>query len=402
MFLLLIIALIILALLFVVFPLLRKTQIQSADRQTLNVDATRQQISDIENDVENDLIDSEQLILIRQEAEDTFLMEMVDDTPNSKPAKSKRFNRITAVVLSLFIPVFAFLIYLSVGTPDALLQSTEQFPAQNEQPSLEQLVSKLEQRLSQEPGDEQGWLVLAQTNMMMQRFDEAVNAMEKLYQLSGDTPDVLARYADTLTMANNGRFDEQALRHINKALELDPDHVHALWLSGVQAYQAGEYETAIQRFQKARVNIDDAENLAQIDELIQAASERGNITLSDQVQSDKGTELLVKIDIEDELKDKINPEHTLFIFAKAAQGPPMPLAVSKHKAAELPLSVSLNDAMAMMPELTLSSFDEVIITARISPGDQPLSQSGDFQGNSAVINPSKLSEVSVLIDEIVQ
>ena len=404
MFIILIILLIAAALLIVNIPLIRKSDSHKGepviDRDALNVEATRQQIRDIESDVEYDLIANDQLGSIKAEAENTLLMEMQDSSDTALSNTSRRFNRWTAVVLSVFVTVFALLVYLSVGSPQALLQTTEQ----SAQPTMEELLSKLEQRLADNPGDQEGWLVLAQTNMMMQRFDEAVIAMERLHQLAPDSPDVLARYADTLTMANNGRFTTKAEELIEQTLALDPAHVHGLWLAGVQAFQAEEFEKAVSLFEQARVNIDDVENLAQIDALIENAREKsGASQASSDSQADvDAAALTVTVDVAAQVKDKLSPEQTLFVFARAASGPPMPLAVSKHPVTQFPLEVSLDDSMAMMPELKLSAFDEVIITARISNSGQPLEQPGDLVGRSAKLNPQNVDALNITIDRVVE
>ena len=402
MFILLASILILMALLFVFLPLFSKRTITNVDRQSENLQATRQQIKDIEKDLENDLIATDQLDLIREEAENTLLLEMQESDKPVGRQRSKRFNILTAIVLTVFIPVTALLVYLSVGSPSALIEESQQFASENGQPSLEQLVEKLEQRLAQQPNDEQGWLVLAQTNMMMQRYDHAVKAMEKLYQLNSESADVLARYADSLTMANNGRFDDQAKSLISSALDIDPNHVHALWLAGVNAYQDERYESAIQTLEKARSNMTDSENLAQVEEIISAAKQRLNESSSGTELGDDTITMAVSVNVDASLADEFNLEDSVFVFAKAANGPPMPLAVSKHKASELPLTVTLSDAMAMIPELTLSSFDQVVISARISAFDQPIAQAGDLQGESSIINPSQVSEIEITINQVVE
>ncbi len=400
MFLALAFILIALALFFVMPPLRGRGQATRHDQHQANLQATRERLHDIEKEVDNDLIASEELDSIRQEAETTLLLEMSDGKPGETREKSALFHNFWTAVIVVCIPLFAFLVYLSVGTPTALLNNTAGEPEQQAQ-QLEQLISQLEERLTENPDDEEGWLVLAQTNMVMQRFDQGVEAMENLYRLKGDTPDVLSRYADALTMANEGRFTDKAKQLIKKALFLDANHVHTLWLAGAQAYQAEQFDQAIDYFEKAKANTDDAQNIAQIDELIKAARERGNVQQNNQ-PSTEITSINVKVDIDESLESKINPDDSLFVFAKAAQGPPMPLAVSKHSVAEFPLKVSLNDSMAMMPELKLSSFDQIIISARVSKSGDPIAQQGDLQGISKMINPKLVDTVSITINEVVK
>lgn len=402
MFLVIILLMTVAAIGFVAWPLIRKTAANEEhsleNHQTVNLEATRQQIRDIKKDYEDDLIAQDQLNPIRNEAENTLLMEMQARQRPEHAAKSSRFHRITALVLSLMIPVSALLIYLSVGTPAALMQTAED----TAQPSMEQLIARLEQRLAENPGDEEGWLVLAQTNMMMRRFDQAVVAMERLYELDGDSPDVLARYADSLVMANNGIFTPKAGELIEQALRLDPSHLHGLWLAGVQAFEAQDFDLAVGFFQKARVHITDPENLVQIDELIRTAEQSmsADAGIRENIPPQDAAMVEVSVSLSPGLQEKAEAGQTLFVIASAADGPPMPLAVSRHTVAELPLQVSLDDSMAMMQNLKLSGFEQVVIRARISGSGQPLAQPGDLQGESGIINPNTLPQVSITIDQV--
>lgn len=401
MFILSIITLIAVAILFVTLPLTKRNRSDqdrtADDRESLNLEATRQQIKDIENEVENDLIAADQLNAIRSEAETTLLMEMQAGIEPVKADKSAWFHRFTALGLALFIPAVALLVYLSVGTPSALVQT----PEDGSQPNLDELVANLQQRLADNPNDQQGWLVLAQTSMMMQRYDQAAIAMEKVYEIAGDSPDVLARYADALVMANNGRFTDRAAQLIEKALELDPEHVHGLWLAGIEAFQAEDFSTAVSFFQRARMNIVDPENLVQIDEMIKTARAKSG-TVTKPPEQTGGRSVTVRVELSPQLTDSVKADQTLFVYARAADGPPMPLAVSKHQVSELPLEVSLDDSMAMMPDLALTTFDQVVISARISNSGEPLAQAGDLQGVSAIINPQHAGDVRVIIDQVVE
>ena len=115
------------------------------------------------------MIAQDQLSSIRSEAENTLLLEMQANQETANAGKSLRFHRMAAVALSAFIPLAALLVYLLVGTPAALVESA----GETEQPTMQELVTRLEQRLADNPGDQEGWLVLAQTNMVMQRLKAA-------------------------------------------------------------------------------------------------------------------------------------------------------------------------------------------------------------------------------------
>ncbi len=98
---------------------------------------------------------------------------------------------------------------------------------------------------------------------------------------------------------------------------------------------------------------------------------------------------------------KVRPGDTLFIYAKAASGPPMPIAIQKLQASALPITVTLTDGMGMMPSMNLSQFPKVIISARISRSGNAIAQSGDLQAVSPVIDVGQRATVELSIDQVV-
>ena len=93
------------------------------------------------------------------------------------------------------------------------------------------------------------------------------------------------------------------------------------------------------------------------------------------------------------------PGDTLFVFARAAEGPRIPLAILKRSAAELPLNFTLDDSMAMSPELKLSGFANVVISARISKSGDAMPQSGDLEGQTAPL-AGRSNGVELNIDRV--
>jgi cytochrome c-type biogenesis protein CcmH len=109
--------------------------------------------------------------------------------------------------------------------------------------------------------------------------------------------------------------------------------------------------------------------------------------------------IVVNVALDPKFKDSVGPNDTLFVFAKAAHGPPMPLAITRLTAAQLPARLTLTDAMGMVPGLTLSRFPQVVVGARISKSGNATSQSGDLQTLSASTTTARTKPVQLIIAE---
>ena len=112
--------------------------------------------------------------------------------------------------------------------------------------------------------------------------------------------------------------------------------------------------------------------------------------------------ITASVQLSPSLTSRLDGSETLFVFAQAQGGPPMPLAVVRRAASELPLTVTLDESMAMTPQMTLSSFDQVVVSARISRSGSAAASSGDLQGRSAAVSPASRPAVNVIIDQVVE
>ena len=108
-----------------------------------------------------------------------------------------------------------------------------------------------------------------------------------------------------------------------------------------------------------------------------------------------------RVTLDPKLKGKFNPDDTLFVLARAAQGPKMPLAIMRMQVSDLPLDFELDDNMAMAPQMKLSNFDEVVVVGRISKSGTAMPQAGDAEGFSITVKPGTKG-VKFKIDHIVE
>jgi cytochrome c-type biogenesis protein CcmH len=287
------------------------------------------------------------------------------------------------------------------------------------------MVAKLAARLEQAPEDADGWALLGRSYMTMQRYDQAAKAYERATSLIKNNADLYADYADALAMAQGRRIDGKPLKLVEEALRVDPNHWKALAIAGSAAFERKDYKAAIGYWEKLLVrvgpetefgrsvasNLDEARQLAGIAAPVAkkgAPVAAGNATSAATpaaMESQKepaagGGRLSGTVKLSPALAGKAAPEDAVFIFARAVQGSRMPLAIVRRQVKDLPYSFVLDDSQAMSPEMKLSKFTEVVVSARISKAGSAVPQSGDLQGASKAVKVGS-KDVTVVIDAAV-
>jgi len=277
------------------------------------------------------------------------------------------------------------------------------------------MIARLSARLQQQPDDLEGWTMLARTYNILERYREAETAYENVLRLGGESAGLLTDYADAMAMANGGTFTSKSGALLTRALELDPNNVKGLWLAGHWKNQSGMYAEAIDYWQQAASLLpDDGQDKPVITRQIQQAQQQLGIAVDSEQQAttspaavspDKSASsvtLQVQVSLDPALTAKTSPGDTVFIFARAAQGPRMPLAIVRKQVKDLPVSVVLDDTMAMAPGMMLSGFEEVLVGARISKSGNAMAQSGDLQGSKSPVRPADSASLDIVIDSVVQ
>jgi len=252
---------------------------------------------------------------------------------------------------------------------------------------------ELEQRVHDHPRDASAWLALA--DLARARHDDraARAALEKVIALHGMSAQSWADYADVLASESGGSLGGAAGTAIDQALALDPANSKALWLKASQSHEQHRFADALSWWKKLRA-------------VLPADSPDGRI-IDGNIAED--TELLGQnppaaaavagtVSIDGRLAPRVQPDATLFIYAKAADSPGPPLAVLRTTAATWPVSFRLDDSMAMLPTRRLSQFDKVVVEARISRSGQATPGSGDLYVTSKVVSPGAATPLALVID----
>lgn len=408
---LIITCMLILAFAFVLPPLLRQPhKDNSASREKINIAIHREHLQELQNELNQGELSQKDFDHASHEVERALLSDISDDGQDHTYKNYQRSIR-TAVLITIVLPIFAIGTYLILGKIDLIDTKLNTGQEQSELHSIDEMVTRLNSRLQGQDGSSEDWLMLARSNLVLEHFDDAVYAYRRAYELVGDDSQLLSDFAEAMILANNA-YTEEAMNLIKLALQKDPDTPKALWLAGNYARQLGETDQALEYFERL-LNLlppgsSEANELKNNIEQIKQKSDMGVInstigssdsnknTMSDPTTT--GIDVFVSLD--PVLLEKISPDDTVFIFARAAQGPRMPLAIVRAQAHELPVKVTLDDSSAMSPATRLSKFNQVIIGARISKSGDAMPHSGDMQGLSTAVKLREITGVKITINEV--
>jgi cytochrome c-type biogenesis protein CcmH len=398
------------ALAFVLPPLLRHSHGRAQmSRSAVNVNVYRDHLRELENDLAAGTLSQDRYDEARREIE----RQLLEDTGDAEaaPASAPRRGRLTAAIVGAAVPIVAIGLYFGVGNPDGLV--AERVAGAGEphgitQQQVEAMVEKLAARMRANPSDPEGWKILARSYAALGRFKEASEAYANAVARVADDAQLLADYADALGMAQGRTLEGEPEKLIARALAIDPANTKALALAGTAAFNRKDYARAIEYWQRmlavlppdseatqaVRSNIAEARALASG---ALAASPAAPAPVP--AVADGRVSGVVKL--APGLAGKIAPTDTVFVFARAAEGPRMPLAILRRQARDLPIEFALDDSMAMTPAMKLSSFPRVVIGARVSKSANATPQPGDLHGLSAPIQVGA-NGVSVVIDSEVR
>jgi cytochrome c-type biogenesis protein CcmH len=384
--------------------------------QTSNSELFQQRLSELKSDIENGLLSGSdedkvkkeyQLALLEQEKNNSAL----DNSSNRESSSST----ITAGLLLLLIPLFSIGLYNHLGQPQLINQSSllSEFNNANSSEeklaSVEKMLTQLEQRLINEPDDVDGWLMLTNSYSTLERYPEALRAVDNLYRLRNNDPTVLIRYADIMSLANGGIYAGKPTELINEALKLDPENANGLWLAGLAASERGDINDAVNYWKRLIPKLEeDSKPQQQIKEFIQLAinqvdgEQKDDGQLENSPTTSQEHRIQINVSLSPELINEVNDEDTVFIYAHAISGPPMPIAILHKKVSDLPIDAILDDSSAMIPNNKLSLHEQVKLTARISKSGNAKPEPGDLYGSMDSVKTNQNKPLSLIISNKLQ
>lgn len=356
----------------------------------------------------------------RQTLMETYASELEQD--GAPAPASQRRNTAAAVLVLVAVPLGTIWLYQSLGagsiafgplsgTSNPAIASSGDAANPESVASVDELMAGLEARLAENPEDQQGWELLGRSHLELGQFVEAANAYQRLYELTGDEPSVMVMYAEALARSRDGALQGEPTTLVNKALALEPNNQRGLWLGGLIAIQDGDGPQTLRQWRHLLTLLPPDSSVAQglSDQIREVEARFG---LADAVPpaaaaqqapaaSGDAPSVTVVVELAPDLNDRVGENDTLFVYARAVNGPRMPLAMARHVAGELPLQVRLDDTMSMMPNMTLSRFPTVEIVARVSKSGTATPQSGDLIGTSPPLEVSPQSQIAVQISQVV-
>ena len=403
--------LIVAALLFLLPPLAKARSSEDAlARDELNLTIFKDQMKELEADLEVGVLTPEQYEVARQDLERDFLRGSGEEASGTAGQADRIIGRAAAVVILVLVPVLAVSLYGLLGAGAAGLDPDSAKPdvqAEGHQGTLEEQIALLQEHLQNNPEDAEGWLMLARSYYYMKDFAAASKVYERASALIQDSdPNLFADWADAAAMAQGRQMAGKPYELAKKALSLQPFHQKALWLAGTAAFQAEDYNTTLEYWQRlVKLFPEGSENQVQmqrnIDEI--KAMLGGSAETQTAAAPAPAAEVSLHgvVRLSDELKGQVSPEQVVFVYARAPSGPRMPLAIVRKQVKDLPLTFPLDDSTAMTPAMKLSAFPQVMVGARVSKSGNAIPQSGDLEIVMGPVDVSSAGELELVIDSVV-
>lgn len=402
-------ALLLIGALFFILPTLLRQEgglHQHALSDEVNLAVLRDQLRELDADLAAGTIDATSYQSAKQELERRVAE---DVKPGAAAVAGTAGAGMTAVLIGLAVPLLAVSLYLVLGTP-AGLDPAKVAAAPNDQThavtedQIVEMIAALSKRLQANPDDADGWHMLARSNSAIGRFGEAATAYSQLVKLVPGNAELLADYADTLAMSLNRSLLGEPEKIINLALSADSKNVKALALSGSAAFERRDYQGAVTQWTKILPlappeseigrsivsSINEAQKMAgqpvTVPQVTLAAAQAAPAAATE-TQASSSAELAGTVELDAALRSKVSDTDTVFIYARAAEGPRFPLAVLRKQVKDLPTAFVLDDTMSMVPNAKLSNFPMVLVGARISKSGSATPSAGDLEGITDPVRP---------------
>lgn len=438
-----------------VYPILRVRQASTIAYKESNVNINDEKIKELDLDLKEGRIDQLFYKAAREELDRELLIDVPAESRETAAlhytGTAKRHPAL-ALMITIFVPALVLFLYLQLGMhsasdeafiasqkrPPAVSDSAKQAPSM----SMEKLTEQLAARIEKNGGTAQDWMMLARAHKYLGQYPLAEKSFVVALQHDENNVQLMLELAEVMAMNNNRQFNAASRELVLKAYTLEPNNANVLWFTGVAEYQSGNYQLAIDRLtallsmapgeenvkKSAVAMITDSHQklIATGKEMPELEALLGITTMTDAGEPEAGmsqaaspavrpasvaptaasataatgstTSLSVTVNVSEEVRKKFNANDAIFVYAKAKQGPKMPLAAQRMTLSELPATVLLDDSMAMMAGMNLSAFEQLVVSARVTKSGAAIAQSGDYIGSVDFENKKTPASIDIVID----
>ncbi|MDP6078686.1 MAG: c-type cytochrome biogenesis protein CcmI [Arenicellales bacterium] len=401
--------LLLVALILILLPLLRSVSTRGPSGREVNLQLARHRLIELESDVASGRLDAADYPSARSELERSLLSDIGDDVVHGPPSRSALP---TAVLIGLIFPFAAGGLYLMFGTPEALISDHTQAASlktisEKKLPPVAILIEQLEKKVTQNPDDLRGLLLLTNAYMSLRRYADAVPLFERWQALDENNADLLARYADALAMANKGDLTGKPTALLERALQINPNQIQALWLAAMAADEQHDLSTALVYLTHLQgLVVDNQEAHKEVTAMIASAQSRAatpGVTPSSTSSTDSAppARLSILVELDPAVAQGVSTTDTVFVYARPIGGSKMPIAITRRRAVEFPLRVILDDSLAVMPSQKLSDVEQVEIVARISRTGNAMPTPGDIIGVTRSVTVNTVDTVTVTLSDVI-
>lgn len=383
-------------------PLLRQPGPSAAgDRREANLAIFRDQLGELERERHDGSLTEDDFAQARQELQRRLLDEV--QPPPGLPAGAPT-GRKTALALLLVIPLAAAAGYALLGNRQALdpLQRQARITPQQ----IAEMVDGLVEKLRQNPDDRQGWVMLARSYKVLERYPQAAEAYARAGAVVDQDPALLADYAEVLSRATDGSLQGKPTELIERALKIDPDEPQALLLAGAAATDRQQFAAAADYWARLLAQLEPgSEEAVALEAAVSKAREIAARTASGKPLEQPAPSVTAagavsgEVTLSGRIAEHASPNDVLFVFARAEEGPRMPLAATRARVGDLPLRFRFDDSMALAGGRKISDFKTISIEARIAKAGQAQTSSGDLYGTLIGVKPGS-QNLRLLIDQV--
>ncbi len=328
------------------------------------------------------------------------------------------------IVFAILVPALSITMYLELGefrvidNPALALprtQSTQsaQATSSGKTPTMSEMIQKVKDHLRENPEDSRGWFMLGRSLMTVQQFPEAVAALQRSYDLNKEEPSVMLALADALAMTNGGTMQGEPEKLVLQALEISPNEMTGLWLAGLAAEQGGRLRESFDYFVRLLPMLEgDPQSTSELKMMLESLKQRqpdlpelpfkkalptiDSASIPEPASQSSSAKsvasISVMITLDESVASQAKPNDLVYVYAKAASGPPMPLAAKKLTVSDLPVKITLSDKDAVMPQMKLSNFEQIKIGARVSKSGDPVAKPGDLFEETGAISRNSIND----------